>query len=54
MFKITNTPSKATKQFDVDKEPHSFTDTQGIITTTGNDIPGYRIVKVLGTVYGLR
>jgi hypothetical protein len=34
-------------------EPHSFTDTHGVITTTGNDLPGYRIVRVIGTVYGL-
>lgn len=32
---------------------HSFTDTHGVITTTMNDIPGYRIVRVLGVVYGL-
>ncbi|KAF2665224.1 yjfJ-like protein [Microthyrium microscopicum] len=34
------------------KLPH-FTDTHGVITTTMNDLPGYRIIKVLGTVYGL-
>jgi uncharacterized protein YbjQ (UPF0145 family) len=34
-------------------EFHSFSDTHGIITTTMNDLPGYRIVGVLGTVYGL-
>ena len=34
-------------------EPHSFTDTHGVITSTMNDIPGYRVVRVLGTVYGL-
>lgn len=33
--------------------PACFTDTHGVITTTMNDIPGYRIVRVLGTVYGL-
>jgi uncharacterized protein YbjQ (UPF0145 family) len=33
--------------------PHSFTDTHGVITSTMNDIPGYRVVKVLGAVYGL-
>ena len=36
-----------------DDHPACFTDTHGIITTTMNDIPGYRIVRVLGTVYGL-
>jgi uncharacterized protein YbjQ (UPF0145 family) len=30
-----------------------FTDTNGIITSTMNEIPGYRVVKVLGTVYGI-
>ena len=30
-----------------------FVDTHGVITTTMNDLPGYRIVKVLGTIYGI-
>ena len=30
-----------------------FENTHGIVTTTSNDLPGYRVVKVLGTVYGL-
>ncbi|EEA25190.1 DUF74 domain protein [Talaromyces marneffei ATCC 18224] len=30
-----------------------FTDTHGVITSTMNDLPGYKITKVLGTVYGL-
>ena len=34
-------------------EPHCFTDTHGVITTTMNDLPGFRIVRVLGTIYGL-
>ncbi|KAJ9157892.1 hypothetical protein NKR23_g441 [Pleurostoma richardsiae] len=32
---------------------HCFTETGGTITTTMFDIPGYRITKVLGTVYGI-
>ncbi|KAL1874736.1 hypothetical protein VTK73DRAFT_264 [Phialemonium thermophilum] len=32
---------------------HCFTETNGVITTTMFDVPGYRIVKVLGAVYGL-
>ncbi|KEZ46364.1 YjfJ protein [Scedosporium apiospermum] len=32
---------------------HCFTETDGVITTTMFDITGYRIVKVLGAVYGL-
>ena len=37
----------------LEEEPHSFTDTHGVIVSTTNDLPGYRVVKVLGTVYGL-
>ena len=32
---------------------HCFTETNGVITTTMYDIPGYRVVRVLGAVYGL-
>ncbi|KAL2161632.1 hypothetical protein VTH06DRAFT_8194 [Thermothelomyces fergusii] len=32
---------------------HCFTETNGVITTTMFDVPGYRVVRVLGTVYGL-
>ncbi|KAF3912439.1 hypothetical protein ABW20_dc0102505 [Dactylellina cionopaga] len=32
---------------------HCFTETNGVITTTMFDIPGYKVVKVLGAVYGL-
>jgi uncharacterized protein YbjQ (UPF0145 family) len=38
---------------DVLGEAKCFTDTHGVITSTMNDIPGYRVVKVLGAVYGL-
>lgn len=34
-------------------EPHCFTDTHGVITSTMIDLPGFRVVKVLGAVYGL-
>ena len=33
--------------------PACFTDTHGIITTTMNDLPGYKIKNVLGTIYGI-
>lgn len=33
--------------------PSCFTDTHGVITSTMNDLPGYRVVRVLGTIYGL-
>jgi uncharacterized protein YbjQ (UPF0145 family) len=36
-----------------DETPSCFLDTHGVITTTMNDLPGYRIVKVLGTIYGI-
>ncbi|RYP70964.1 hypothetical protein DL769_004797 [Monosporascus sp. CRB-8-3] len=32
---------------------HCYTETDGVITTTMFDLPGYKIVRVLGTVYGL-
>ncbi|ORY60244.1 uncharacterized protein BCR38DRAFT_350187 [Pseudomassariella vexata] len=32
---------------------HCFTETNGVITTTMFDIPGYRVVRVLGAVYGI-
>ncbi|KAL2261702.1 hypothetical protein VTK26DRAFT_3575 [Humicola hyalothermophila] len=34
-------------------ELHCFTETNGVITTTMFDVPGYRVVRVLGAVYGL-
>ncbi len=33
--------------------PKGFTETNGCITTTMFDVPGYRVVRVLGAVYGL-
>ncbi|UZP41495.1 hypothetical protein NXS19_009311 [Fusarium pseudograminearum] len=32
---------------------HCFTETDNCITTTMMDLPGYRITKVLGAVYGI-
>lgn len=32
---------------------HCFTETQGVITTTMFDLPGYKVTRVLGTVYGI-
>ncbi|KAI8631972.1 YjfJ protein [Xylariaceae sp. FL1651] len=32
---------------------HCFTETDGVITTTMFDVPGYKVIRVLGTVYGL-
>jgi uncharacterized protein YbjQ (UPF0145 family) len=33
--------------------PSCFVDTHGVIVSTMNQLPGHRIVKVLGTVYGI-
>ncbi|KAF2271116.1 UPF0145 domain protein, partial [Lojkania enalia] len=30
-----------------------FTDTHGVVTSTLNDLPGYKVITVLGTIYGL-
>jgi uncharacterized protein YbjQ (UPF0145 family) len=38
---------------DEEAEFHSFANTHGVIVSTMNDIPGYKITRVLGTVYGL-
>ncbi|KAI1488075.1 hypothetical protein F5X96DRAFT_106910 [Biscogniauxia mediterranea] len=32
---------------------HCFTETDGVITTTMFDVPGYKVTRVLGTVYGI-
>ncbi|KAM4055190.1 putative heavy-metal-binding domain-containing protein [Hirsutella rhossiliensis] len=32
---------------------HCFSETEGVVTTTMMDLPGYRIVRVLGAVYGI-
>ncbi|KAK1749320.1 hypothetical protein QBC47DRAFT_426833 [Echria macrotheca] len=45
------TPS-ATDPFSL-QDLHCFTETNGVITTTMFDIPGYRVTKILGAVYGL-
>jgi len=36
-----------------DNSPSCFVDTHGVITSTMNDIPGYRVVEVLGTIFGI-
>ncbi|KAK9427826.1 putative heavy-metal-binding-domain-containing protein [Lipomyces doorenjongii] len=36
-----------------DLDLHSFGDTRGVLISTMNDIPGYRVVRVISTVYGL-
>ena len=52
MASTSKEPKPSSKPF-ADDPPACFTDTHGVITSTMNDLPGYRIVKVLGTVYGL-
>ena len=36
-----------------DEVPSCFVDTHGVITSTMNDLPGYRVVEVLGTIFGI-
>lgn len=45
--------SKLEDSSDTIDVPACFTDTHGVVTSTMNDLPGYRVVKVLGTVYGI-
>ncbi len=48
--------AKAQEQADIPfhlQDLHCFTETNGVITTTMFDVPGYRVVRVLGAVYGL-
>ncbi|KAK0734371.1 hypothetical protein B0T26DRAFT_633908 [Lasiosphaeria miniovina] len=52
------TLADAKKQKHVDVPPdlvdlHCFTETGGVLTTTMLDVPAYRVVRVLGAVYGL-
>jgi uncharacterized protein YbjQ (UPF0145 family) len=51
----SSSKSKADKKAssELDETPSCFVDTHGIITSTMNDLPGYRVVKVLGTIYGI-
>jgi uncharacterized protein YbjQ (UPF0145 family) len=42
--------SKAAESQEV---PSCFVETHGVITTTMNDLPGYRIKKIFGTIYGI-
>jgi uncharacterized protein YbjQ (UPF0145 family) len=36
-----------------DSLPACYVDTHGVITTTTNDVPGYRVAENLGVVFGL-
>jgi uncharacterized protein YbjQ (UPF0145 family) len=47
------TTSQSDPGLEDDEEYHSHANTYGIIISTMNDIPGHRVVKVLGTVFGL-
>lgn len=33
--------------------PAVYLDTHNVLTSTMNDLPGYRVTRVLGTIYGL-
>jgi uncharacterized protein YbjQ (UPF0145 family) len=57
-FSLGSSSQMASKKDDKSKTdseeiPSCFIDTHGVIVSTMNDLPGYRIVKVLGTVYGI-
>ena len=46
--------SSKAAQLHNDKDiPSCYSDTHGIITTTTNDVPSHRVLKNLGTIYGL-
>src|SRR5579871_1104539 len=47
------TPGRKSSTTEDDSGFHSFANTHGILVSTMNDIPGYRVTRVLGTVYGL-
>src|ERR1700760_5171096 len=40
-------------ELNLEAEPHSFTETHGVLTTTSNILTCYKIVRELGVVYGL-
>jgi uncharacterized protein YbjQ (UPF0145 family) len=50
---MTTSKDKSKESEDLQDVPEIFPDTHGVICSTMNDIPGYRVVKVIGTVYGL-
>jgi uncharacterized protein YbjQ (UPF0145 family) len=50
---MTTSKDKSKESDDLHDVPEIFPDTHGVICSTMNDIPGYRVVRVLGTVYGL-
>ncbi|KAL8366978.1 hypothetical protein RB595_009161 [Gaeumannomyces hyphopodioides] len=55
-LKISKKNQQPGKQADIPpqlQDLHCFTETNGVITTTMFDVPGYRVVRVLGVVYGL-
>ena len=50
---MATSKDKEKQSEDLREIPEIFSDTHGVICSTMNDIPGYRVTKVLGTVYGL-
>ena len=49
-------PGSSSKKASIDQNqdiPSCYSDTHGIMTSTTNDIAGYRTVKNLGTIFGL-
>lgn len=55
-LKINKKNQQASEPADIPpqlQDLHCYTETNGVITTTMFDVPGYRVVRVLGAVYGL-
>lgn len=48
-----NESTANTYDYTTDEEPHSFKSIDGFHTATTHDLPGHKITKVLGTVYGI-
>lgn len=48
----TSTKKKG-KEPDQQEVPSCFVETNGVITSTMNDLPGYRVTKHLGTIFGI-
>ena len=54
MSKSSKSKAGRSESQDDDQDlPSCYSDTHGVMTTTTNDLAGYRIVKQLGAIYGL-
>src|SRR2546423_14457570 len=46
-------PTKSETELQDDPDYHPHANTHGVIVSTMNDLPGYKVTRILGTVYGL-